>query len=320
MLEEVGELLEPSNEVKIISLIGMTGIGKTTLASKLLTRLIERYSGEAKVNEVPVVFVRAPANGDRSLSWSVLYKSILNEGREVLLRHKRGVETTPEGEMRIRGGARATLAELREFIDTMLRNRNVKVVVIDEALHLLRFADYAATMDTLKSLAESHGTKLILIGNYDIADLVSEYGQVSRRGEIIHYKRYKVGLMMEDKLTNEQMEFRRIIGVFQRIWPNQSAPNLSEIWYPLMKASLGSVGLLKIALLRLAMLQAQDPSGKITESMLRKATKSPKSLAKIEGETVGGEERLKGACYGDSLFSDDEVRDMMIKLGGSAGG
>ena len=320
VLEDVAELLEPSNEVKIISLIGMTGIGKTTLASKLLLRLIERYSGETKPNEVPVIFVKAPANGDRSLSWSVLYRSMLNEGQEVLLRHKRGIETTPEGEMRIRGGTRAPLAELREFIDSMLRNRNVRVVVIDEALHLLRFANYGATMDTLKSLAESYGTKLILIGNYDIADLVSEYGQVCRRGEIIHYQRYKVGLKVEGESTNAQTEFRRIIGVFQRIWPNKVVPNLMEIWYPLMKASLGSVGLLKIALLRLAMLQAQSSSGKITDSMLRKATKSPKSLQKIEEETINGEERLKGACYGDSLFSDDEIEGMICSMGVSTGG
>jgi energy-coupling factor transporter ATP-binding protein EcfA2 len=37
----LAELLSPNNDIKIISIIGPTGIGKTTLAASILTKLVE---------------------------------------------------------------------------------------------------------------------------------------------------------------------------------------------------------------------------------------------------------------------------------------
>ena len=36
-------------------------------------------------------------------------------------------------------------------------------------------------MDTLKSLANTTGVKFVLIGSFDLFDLVAEHGQVARR-------------------------------------------------------------------------------------------------------------------------------------------
>jgi len=46
------ELLEPDNETNIISILGMTGIGKTTLTASLMTNLA--FLGQAGPGEVPV--------------------------------------------------------------------------------------------------------------------------------------------------------------------------------------------------------------------------------------------------------------------------
>jgi energy-coupling factor transporter ATP-binding protein EcfA2 len=308
---DLSELLDPSNEVNIISLIGMTGIGKTTLANGLLQRLVSQYEDEARSQEVPFIYVKAPANGDRSMSWRVLYKSILTEGHEILLRQKRGVEVTADGKLQFKTGKRATLAELREFINEMLKRRKVRVLVIDEALHLLRFEEYGAIMDTLKSLADAHHTKLILIGSYDIADLVSEYGQVVRRGEIVHYHRYQVGKEPGNDLTSDQEVFRNTVKKFQSLWPCATIPNLDSIWFPLMRTSLGSVGLLKICLLRMASLQIRTKNEKFSADLLRKSMKNPKALQQIETETIRGEQKIAGTCYGDSIFSDAELADLM---------
>ena len=74
VIDQLEELLDPENEVKIISIIGPTGIGKTTLARTILTKLVRGMSANRKAHEVPVVYVCAPANGEKSMSWKALYR------------------------------------------------------------------------------------------------------------------------------------------------------------------------------------------------------------------------------------------------------
>lgn len=315
VFDDLSELLEPLNEVRIISLIGMTGIGKSTLADNLIFKLVTRFSDAAHAHEIPVIYVKAPANGDRSISWTALFESILKGGGEVLVDKKRSVQYGPDGEFQQIKRKGSRLYALRESMDEMFRQRNVRMLVIDEVFHLLRFENYSATMDTLKSLVDSPvikspATKLLLIGNFDIVELVTQYAQTTRRNEIIHYQRYKYEGNNKKQLIADQKEFKRVVGILQENWPSALVPNLSAIWHELMHASLGSVGMLKILLIRLAALQMRSRDKNITVAMLRKAGKSPKALQKIDQETVSGEERIEGFCYGDSLFTEENFKAM----------
>jgi energy-coupling factor transporter ATP-binding protein EcfA2 len=291
------ELIQPDIDVTIISLIGMTGAGKTTLANGLRTTLSTSVFGLVPRCEKPVLFVKAPANGDKSFSWKALYGRIFADGDEPLPFEKRHI-AIDKGRMIIKPNAKAGLSELRDAIEGMLKNRNVRVLIIDEAVHLLRFGDYATVMDTLKSLADSYSTKILLIGVYNLAKLMQNYGQVVKRGEIIHYRRYHFDIP-EDK-----QEFLRVLGVMQGLWPCLEVPDFEIVGELLMRANLGSVGLLKGAMMRLASLQMRSKGEKFSSSFLKKAVKAKKALQIIENETLAGEEDLVGACYGESLFED----------------
>ena len=166
-------------------------------------------------------------------------------------------------------------------------------------------------MDTLKSLADVASTKLLLIGTYQIADLMIEYAQVARRSEIIHYRRYKVSPLSTSELTEDEAEYIRQLEKFQRNWPCRKAPNLASIWRPLMLSSLGSIGLTKAILLRLASLQMSTEGELLLKSHLAKAIKGPSSLRVIEEETAEGESKLTGACYGDGTVDDDLELSML---------
>ena len=314
------ELLDPDNDTKIIAVIGPTGIGKTTLATGILTKLVDRFEGHRKPHEVPVVYVSAPANGEQSMSWKTLYRRILVAAGESHMDLQRRVEVS-DGEMRAVRSDRVSLAHLREMLEAVIRQRNIRVIVIDEVMHLLRFQENLAIMDTLKSLADIHHTKLVLIGTYQIAPLMIEYGQLARRSAILHYRRYAIPQKSNPaKLTESQSNFKEAVLKLQLQWPCVEVPQLESAWEALMNASLGSVGLLKSQLLQLASLQMKR-GGKLEVSDLACALKPPKQLRQIETEILLGEQDIAGACYGDAA-SESEValKELFAKLKGPGRG
>lgn len=312
------QLIDPYNDTKIISIIGPTGIGKTTLATGIFTQMANRYEAQRKPHEVPVVYVSAPANGEQSMSWKTLYRRILATAGEEHLDLQRQI-TLHDGEMRSVRPDRMSLAHLREVLEAVIRYRNIRVIVIDEVMHLLRFQDNLAIMDTLKSLADIHDTKLVLIGTYQIAPLMIEYGQLARRSAILHYRRYAIPQKSNPaKLTEDQSDFKAAVARLQAQWPCVEVPQLESAWEDLMRVSLGSVGLLKSQLLELASLQMTH-AGVLQASDLANAIKPPKQLRQIETEILMGEQELAGACYGDAASgSEAAFKQLFAKLTGAA--
>lgn len=305
--KDVQELLDPENDVRIISLIGMTGIGKTTFANNLVAGLVDQFSKDLDPSHVPLIYVRAPANGERSFSWKVLYSRMLTAGAEVLVSRKKArrvVERAADGKPSV--AASNTLSGMREYLENMIKNRHVRVIVIDEAIHLLRFDKQESVTDTLKSLADIHNVKLILIGSYDITELVRNYGQVVRRAEIVHYKRYRSeekAPATDKEMSADQMAFRTFLGKLNDMWPSVNKPQLLPHWHVLMKCSCGSVGMLKSALLRLASLQLQTPGEVLTNAAWRKCVKDISAVKKIEMEATEGEAGLAEATYGETYLA-----------------
>lgn len=319
--KELSDLLNPNNDVKLISIIGPIGIGKSTLATSILTQLVDEFSETRRPHEVPFVYVTAPANGEHSMSWKTLYRRIMIAAGTPHLSLHRPVEVL-DGELHAVRSGRTSLAHLREELEAVIKHRNIRVLIIDEAMHLLRFNENAAIMDTLKSLADIHQTKLVLIGIYQIAPLMIEYGQLARRSAVLHYRRYAlppIGKSNPDKPTEMEQAFRHAVGRLQQHWPCTEVPHLEAVWPELMRASLGSVGLLKSQLLQLAWLQMKRKDEAFRAKDLQRAVKPPKQLAKIEKETAEGEEELAGACYGEADFGGaEEMKSFFERLTGKA--
>ncbi|MDD2977141.1 AAA family ATPase [Aquabacterium sp.] len=317
VMKQLHELLDPNNDIKIIALIGPTGIGKTTLLDKCIASIVNKYAPVRLAHEVPVAVVSAPANGERSFSWKTLYRRMQLACGGVLLDQQRSAVVS-NGELVSVRADRTSLAFRREMLEQEIKRRNVRVLAIDECLHLLRFGHSDAMMDTLKSLADINpGTKLLLTGTYQIADLMDTYGQLARRSEVLHYRRYKISdSPNDDSPTDDEREFRDVIRRIAEHWPCEQVPNLDDTWQTLMRASLGSVGLLKSQLTQLASLQMKRKGEVFNPKDALKAFKASKMLNRIETEIVEGEERLKGSCYGEAeLDCSEGLENWLHKLG-----
>src|SRR5690606_23683076 len=120
-------------------------------------------------------------------------------------------------------GRTDTAAALRLAVSRMFANRRVRVLILDEAVHLLRHDSSDAVMDTLKSLADEGETKLLLLGPYETAPMVRAYGQVVRRSSVVHFRRYKLNS------AGDRAEFRRVLDVLLGLWPCAATPGLAAI-------------------------------------------------------------------------------------------
>ena len=297
------ELLGPNNDNKIITLMGMSGIGKTTLVHSIVRALWDLYKDRTAAHEKPFLYVTAPANGDRSLAWSALFHRILEVGGEQLLDLRR-LTTETDGHLRVLRRSRQSLGMLRDQIETMLRERNVRLLIIDEVMHLMRFKEYDAVLDTLKSLADAHHTKLLLIGTHSLTKLMLHSGQVARRSEILHYRRYKMNHATGKPATEDRAEFQSVLERLLSNWPARTVPNLLPNWELIMAECHGSVGLLKSMLLRLAKAQLEAPNEQLTAKHYERCIKSVNLNKKQLEEVEEGERELQGACYGESVLSD----------------
>lgn len=303
---DVSELLQPDNEVRIISLIGMAGIGKTSLASLIAQEWANRKEAAAGPGEIPAIYVKAPANGNNHVSWNVLYTRIMEAGSEVLIARKRAGAPMPN--LAPQAGLAHDIRSLsgkREFLERLFTHRNVQAVFVDEAVHLHRFDKHDRVMDTLKSLADIHKTKLVLLGSYDIAPLMIEYGQIARRSEIVHYRRYQASMTwaMGAGRKSGRDVFADLLKAMCNQWPSERVPNLAPHVDDIMKASLGSAGLLKSMLLRAAARQLTAKNEILPPSAWGKCAKSKKAVQKLDAEAAAGEALLEGACYGDSMLA-----------------
>jgi hypothetical protein len=291
--DELTHLLNPENPVRIILLIGATGIGKTKmLLSTLFSILKERWK-DVSETDVPYIFVDAPSTGGRSFSWAALWREVLRTGHDVLIDSKINVSIDPNGP-----GRKSLVYVLRASVISMLKQRCVRVLAFDEVAHIFRHEGNDAVMDTIKSLADATPAKLILAGSFNVVPMVARYGQIQRRLAVLHYSRYKLGDEEDEK------EFSNCVKKFQDLWPCREIPDFEKISPRLMAASLGSVGILKDLLTSFLQQQLKARGERFSVDFLKTSALSRKQLTDIENEVKSGEDELNDLVYGQTDFDD----------------
>ena len=303
ILDDLETMVLPGSGTDIALLIGPTGAGKSTLGVSLVELITKLHQAEmlTDLSFIPAVFISAPSSGEKKFSWRIFYIQLGNLLMEPLI-DKKQVFRLQDGCMSVNHiTAGSTVAGLRMAVEGALRYRRTLLVVVDEAVHLIRGAKgevLAAHMDALKALTILDGVTLTLalIGSYDLYQLMNLSGQVARRTAILHFPRYLRGNVEDEKA------FKKSLDKLQKSIPLEGVPDLTEMSDELQEACIGCVGTLKETLQR-AITFAVRNKGKWTDACLYKALLTEGQITSILEETLKGEQDIAKAIFGSGKFN-----------------
>ena len=177
-----------------------------------------------------------------------------------------------------------TLAGLRTAVERALRHRKTKFLVIDEAAHMIhqtRRGRLEIQLDTLKSLANQAGVQIVMVGSYDLFQLMSLSGQLARRTHVLHLERYRQDKDVDLRAFKSCVQ--KFQGVAAPIWGKSLMPYADV----LHENTLGCIGTLSAVLTRAVKL-AQS-KGRWSLEQLRRALLSELQRQRILEEILDGE-------------------------------
>ena len=182
-------------------------------------------------------------------------------------------------------------------MERSLRSRGTRFIVVDEAVHLISQcppARLAQQLDTLKSLSNEYNIQWVLLGSYDLFDLMSLSGQLARRTHVIHFSRYRL---------DHETDVRWFSGCLKQLakgMPALQSVDVLRYAEVFQQTTLGCVGTLRTVLMRLERLVA---SKGWSEEALCTALLTEAQVTQITREVLEGEERIAPGLHRNSLSS-----------------
>lgn len=289
-IEECSLLLEAGNSANLLLLCGPTGAGKTTLGNFLVETATKHHAENLAADPgcIPAIRVEAPASGEREFSWRLFFKRIL-DALDVELDAPRtayGIDPATGRVARPRGTNPNSLAGLRTAVERSLKQRGTRFIVVDEAAHIARQCHptlLELQFDTLKSLSNECGVQWILLGSYDLFELISLSGQLARRSHTIHFSRYR------EDVTEDIRAFQGCLKHFGHTLPALKQVDLLRYAEVFHRNTLGCIGILRDVLVRLDLLVGRCGW---SEDTLCRALLTEAQVTQILREIVEGEERI----------------------------
>jgi energy-coupling factor transporter ATP-binding protein EcfA2 len=290
VLEELQtRVLNPAGQ-PLVATIGPTGAGKTTLLNQVTRGLLELHAEQMKTDPgfLPYISVEARSPERGNFDWKWFYEDILKAGNEIHYKDKRLPDDVIPAEIQKQRLSGCSTAALRVAVENMLHHRGTPPLLIDEGQHFLKMASgrkLLDQMDSLKSLSNKTGVKIILFGNYDLLSLGQLSDQLARRGHEIHFGRYRL-----DSASDVQV-FQNIIATFQRALPITVSLDLLQHWKYIYRGSLGCIGSLKDWLAASLTEAMSCGRTEIILKDLQRTVRPEAALTKMARELRNGEEK-----------------------------
>ena len=270
----------------IVLVIGPSRVGKTTLIRLLEERLTSMSQAQllSDPSFIPFASILAAGTGTNRFEWAEYYRAVLRALQDPFV----------DGKV-----ARIRARELREAMETALKERKPLAIIVDEAHHLaeaVRGSRLQSQLNHLKHFENATGVSHVLVGTYEMRPFRKANAQLACRSVDVHFPRYDAAV------DTEAQVFQSIVWALQRQLPVEQEPHLVEHWEFLYARSIGCIGLLKLHLNRALNLALTEQAKTVTllhlrktampearvEAALRNALESEAELT----ETDGADERL----------------------------
>ncbi len=283
---------------EVLYIVGPTRVGKSRLIAELARLLVDLE--QAKVDgHMPVVSVLA-TNCNTKGSFST--KSFTLKMLEALKHPFYGVTDFDRWNEDIaRRRDRTSESSFYTALKQGLISRKTLYLFIDEAHHVLYAhgrLGIAAIPDSWKCLAQETKTILVLVGGYQLLDVIQESTHMNGREDHIHISRYHPE-------ESDLIEFEKILDIYsKKIRLPKNVSSLRQWNQFLYEGSLGCIGLLSRWLRSSLALASSRGDETLTKQHLMEKRKPAKHLQSLANEILNGEKVLKTGC--ESSISSGE--------------
>jgi hypothetical protein len=152
--------------------------------------------------------------------------------------------------------------------------------------------------EIIKSLSQKCNVTIILIGTYDLLQILEQSAQLVRRGRVVHMARY------DDYIPADKLAFKNALFTFQRHMPFKIEPELLKHLNVFYLKSAGCIGILKKWLDNAVKEGLNQELETIDLDFILQYAHSNKSIQTVLNEAFIGESKLK----------DIDVRELRFML------
>jgi DNA replication protein DnaC len=291
--QNVLSFIDTDDEPEIIIVTGPTGVGKTTLAAKIEDQILQQNLTRMSTDKsyLPVISLTTPApDKDTEFDWREFYIDWLKAFKEPCVYQKQLFEDSIYTDQPFYANyATNGMSELRSSVVQTMKMRETRVLIIDEANHLLTVKpnNMAKQFQAIKSLSQKCKATIILIGTYDLLQILEQSAQLVRRGRVVHMARY------DDYDADDKLAFKNALYTFQRHMPFEIEPDLLSHFEAFYLKSAGCIGILKKWLNRAVREGIKRGLKTIDWPFILQYAHSNKSIKTVLEEALVGERKLQ---------------------------